>query len=202
MRRTLQSHRPATVNVGVLNLGPGISDVLQKVEREIIQQRLIDFKRFLAKLITKRPAVEDKLDVECRLQGLLNLFNFLFPKTFFLQRLVVNARGLLEGPVAECKDDNVIHFAFAIAKLRQRQRHQPVDYLEVPAAGQGLEFHQGEIGFNPGGIAIHHQADGPGRRDHRDLRVAEAVLLTQRQRFIPGRRGSFGQGGVGTFFGP
>ena len=41
----------------------------------------------------------------------------------------------------------------------------PVDQLEVAAAGQLLELHQGEVGLHPGGVAVHEQADGAGGRD-------------------------------------
>ena len=55
--------------------------------------------------------------------------------------------------------------AFAIAQRAQGFRHGAVDDLEVAAAGELLELHQGEIGLDAGRVAIHHQADGAGRRD-------------------------------------
>jgi hypothetical protein len=52
-----------------------------------------------------------------------------------------------------------------------------VDQLEVAAAGELLELHQGEVGLDAGGVAVHEQADGARGRQHRDLGVAEAPLL-------------------------
>src|SRR3712207_7388502 len=48
-----------------------------------------------------------------------------------------------------------------------------------------LEFHEREVGLDAGGVAIHHQRDGAGRRDHSRLRVAEAVLRAKLQRPVP-----------------
>ena len=75
---------------------------------------------------------------------------------------------------------------FAVAERAQRLRHRAVDDLEVAAAGELLELHQREVGLDAGGVAIHHQADGAGRRDHGGLRVAVAVLLAERERVVPG----------------
>ena len=67
--------------------------------------------------------------------------------------------------------------ALRIAEHAQRFRHRAVDDLEVAAAGELLELHQREVRLDAGGVAIHHQADRAGRRDHGRLRVAVAVLL-------------------------
>ena len=64
-----------------------------------------------------------------------------------------------------------------------------VDDLEVAAAGQLLELDQGEVGLDPGGVTVHQQADGPGRREHGGLGVAVAVLLAQLQGQVPRRAG-------------
>ena len=61
--------------------------------------------------------------------------------------------------------------------------------FQVAAAGELFEFHQGEIGLDAGGVAIHHQADGAGRGDHARLRIAVAVRLAERQRAVPGKFG-------------
>ena len=42
------------------------------------------------------------------------------------------------------------------------------------AADQLLVLHESEVGFDSGGIAIHHEADGAGWREHADLGVTEA----------------------------
>ena len=75
----------------------------------------------------------------------------------------------------------------------QRFRHRTVDDLEIPAARELLEFHQREVRFDAGGIAIHHQADRAGRRDDARLRVAEAVLGAEGERTVPGAQGMLGK---------
>ncbi len=69
--------------------------------------------------------------------------------------------------------------AVVVAEVLEREGHGLVDDLEVAAAGQLLELYQREVGLDAGGVAIHHQADRAGRRDHRDLGVAEAVLFAK-----------------------
>jgi hypothetical protein len=41
-------------------------------------------------------------------------------------------------------------------------------------------------GSTPGRVAIHHEADRPGRREHGRLRVPEAVDLAEVERVVPG----------------
>ena len=55
----------------------------------------------------------------------------------------------------------------------------------MPAAGELLELDQGEIGLDAGGVAVHHEADGAGGRDHRRLGVAVAVLLAELHGPVP-----------------
>ncbi len=99
------------------------------------------------------------------------------------------SRGLMAGAACErAVADRMGHDA-----RRWRPRRSPgcaaragtvlVDDLEVAAARQLLELHQGEVGLDAGGVAIHHQADRAGRSDHRDLGVAVAVP----SRPVPGR---------------
>ena len=79
----------------------------------------------------------------------------------------------------------------AVAEVAQRRLDALVGDLEVAAAGELLELHQREVGLDAGGVAVHQQADGAGRREHRRLGVAVAVLLAAGQRAVPGlaRRG-------------
>ena len=101
------------------------------------------------------------------------------------QRGVVDARRIADGAVTDRVGDDLFDLGRAIAELFQRRRHRLVDDLEVTAAGQFLELHQRKVRLDPGGVAIHHQTDGAGRRDHRGLRVAVAVLFAQLQRLVP-----------------
>ena len=95
------------------------------------------------------------------------------------------AGRLRERAVADGVGHDLGDLGLAVAERAQRLRHGLVDDLEVAAAGELLELHQREVGLDAGGVAVHHQADGAGRRDHGGLRVAVAVLLAERQRACP-----------------
>ena len=66
-----------------------------------------------------------------------------------------------------------------VAEVHQRRAERLVGDLEVSAAGELLEFHQGEVGLDAGGVAIHEQADGAGGGDDGGLGVAVAVALAE-----------------------
>src|SRR5438477_8317366 len=96
--------------------------------------------------------------------------------------------------------DHARRFVFVLSQCLELQWDGLVDYLEVAAARQLLEFDQGEVGLDAGGVAVHHQPDRAGGGDHRDLGVAEAMFLSERQGAIPGpsrRRNERGVGAVG-----
>src|SRR3546814_12436269 len=97
------------------------------------------------------------------------------------------AGRVLESAVADRVADDRLDLALAVAEGAQRLRHRAVDDLEVAAAGELLELHDGEVGLDAGGVAVHHQADGAGRRDHRGLGIAEALSLAHLHRLVPGR---------------
>src|SRR5579863_8941823 len=107
--------------------------------------------------------------------------------------VVIDRRRLAHRTMADGIDDDLGDLAFAIAERAQGGRHRAVDDLEVAAAGELLEFHQREIGLDAGGVAIHHQADGAGRRHHGRLRIAVAVRLAELKRAVPGALGVLGK---------
>ena len=88
---------------------------------------------------------------------------------------MIDRRRLAERAVADRIGIDLGDVAFAVAEHAQRFRHGAVDDLEVAAAGELLELHQREIGLDAGGVAVHHEADGAGRRHHARLRIAVAV---------------------------
>ncbi len=101
------------------------------------------------------------------------------------QRLVIDARRVLQAAMSDrVARDGADRFV-VIAQRLQRRRGHAVDDLEVTAAGQLLEFDQREIGLDSGGVAVHHQTDRAGRRDHGGLRVAIAVPLAKLERLVP-----------------
>ncbi len=135
----------------------------------------------------ERPFVEGEFDVESGRQRLFHFLDRLVGETFGLQRGVIDRRRLADRAVADRVSDHLGDLAFAIAKHPQSFRHGAVDDLEVAAAGELLEFHQREIGLDAGGVAIHDEADGAGRRHHGGLRIAIAVA-SRRARWRGPRR--------------
>ncbi len=81
--------------------------------------------------------------------------------------------------------DDVVDLILAVAERPQRRGHRLVDDLEVAAAGQLLELHQGEVGLDAGGVAVHQKADRARGREHGGLPVAVAVQLALLQRQVP-----------------
>jgi hypothetical protein len=82
--------------------------------------------------------------------------------------------------------DDRLDRLLGVAEVLQRPRHRLVDDLHRAAADQLLELDQREVGLDAGGVAVHHEADGAGRREQRRLGVAEAVLLAELDDLVPG----------------
>ena len=103
-------------------------------------------------------------------------------------------RQVLGGQVRRAEDrhvlvdvgHDVLGLLGAVAQLGQGAGHRLVDDRHRAAADQLLRLDQSEVGLDAGGVAVHQQADGPGRRQHRGLRVAHAVGLGQVDRLVPG----------------
>ena len=82
--------------------------------------------------------------------------------------------------------DDVLDFRLAVTEPAQRIRHAAIDDLQHAAAGEQFVFHERDVGFDAGRVAIHQERNGAGRREHGDLRVAIAVLPALGQRAVPG----------------
>ena len=76
-----------------------------------------------------------------------------------------------------------------VAEVLQGAGDGLVDDLHGPAADQLLELDQREVGLDAGGVAVHHEADGAGRREEAGLGVPVAVGLAEREALLPGRGG-------------
>src|ERR671928_190485 len=59
------------------------------------------------------------------------------------------------------------------------RRGVPSTGVATAAADQALRLDEREVRLDPGRVAVHHEADRPGRREHRGLRVPEAVHLAE-----------------------
>ncbi|MPL92618.1 hypothetical protein SDC9_38730 [bioreactor metagenome] len=197
-RRALEGHRAANVVVRRVDLRLGETEVAQHVEGRVVQLLDRDAQRLRAEILAQRPLVEDEADVEGRGQCRLDLLDLGRAETMADERGAVDARAIAQGSVADRIADDLLDLRRGIAERFEGRGHRAVDDLEVAATGELLELHQGEIGLDARRVAIHHQADGARGRDHRDLRVAEAMRLAKRQRLVPGRFRQRDQRRVGT----
>src|SRR5579863_9712588 len=189
MRRALDRHRAADMDVGRLDLALGKAEMGEEVEARRGEILGLDAELVAQKVDAQRPFVEGEFDVEGGRERLLHLLDRLRREAFGLERSVIDGRRLAERAMADGVDDDLGDLAFAIAERAQRRRHRAVDDLEIAAAGELLEFHQREIRLDAGGVAIHNEADRAGRRDHARLRIAVAMRLAERQRAVPGAFG-------------
>ncbi len=96
-----------------------------------------------------------------------------------LQALAVDVRRTVEREGAEDVSQDGLALVGAVAEVFQGRFDTLVGDLEVAAAGEFLELHQREVRLDAGGVAVHQQADGAGRRQQGRLRVAVAVVLAQ-----------------------
>ena len=101
------------------------------------------------------------------------------------QMLGLESGRAFDGAVAIDVRNDLRSFLGRIAQVHQRLRHGVVDDFDDAAADQLLVLHQRQIGFDAGGVAIHHEADGAGGREHGDLRILVAVLFAEGQRRRP-----------------
>ena len=187
MRRAFQRHRPADVEVGGLNLIAREAECPQHVEIRCVHRRRIKPEGFDTEALPKRPFVEYEADVKGGFQRRFDGVDAIIVKAARPQRIMRDATGHgFQCRVTNRIGHDVVDLGLAITEGGQRFRHTAIDDLEIAATGQGLELDQRKIRFHARGIAIHHQADCPGRCDHRGLRIAEAVCLAQFQCLVPG----------------
>ena len=137
-------------------------------------------------VLAERPLVEDELDVEGGLQAALDRFDLLVGKPLAFSEPWVDAGRLVHVAMTHSIGLDLGDLVFRITQRAQGGGDGAVDDLEVAATGELLELDQREVRLDAGGVAIHDQADGAGRRDHRRLGVAVAMLLAELQRLVPG----------------
>ena len=78
-----------------------------------------------------------------------------------------------------------LHLGIVISEHPQRRGNSVVDDLDGAAADQFLVLHQRQVGLDARGVAIHHEADRPGRRQHRGLRIPIPVQHPEIHRIRP-----------------
>ena len=104
------------------------------------------------------------------------------------QVLGLEAGRALDRLVLVDVGEDLLDLRRVVAELAQRRRDRLVDDLEVALADELLVLDERDVGLDAGGIAIHHERDRAGGREHGDLRVAVAVGA----RPAPGRRRTAG----------
>ena len=92
----------------------------------------------------------------------------------------------LVGDVLDDRLDGLLR----VAELLEGPRDRQVDDLHRATTDELLELHEREVRLDARGVAVHHEADGPGRGQHRRLGVAVAVLLTELDDLVPRLGGS------------
>jgi hypothetical protein len=185
VRRALERHRPADMQVRLFDLALAEAEMREEIEGGI-GELLVGNADLLQRLVAERPAVEHELDVEGRRQLLFDAGDRLVVEAARFQRRVIDAGRIRERAVAHGIGLDFREVGFAVAERAQGFRHRAVDDLEIAAAGELLELHEREVGLDARGVAIHHEADRARGRDHRRLRIAEAVLLAELDRLVPG----------------
>ena len=88
------------------------------------------------------------------------------------------------APLVDVRDD-LLDLARRVAELAERHRHRLVDDRDLAAADELLRLDEREVRLHAGRVAVHHEADRPGRREHGRLRVPEAVHLADLERLVP-----------------
>src|SRR3990172_1866401 len=93
------------------------------------------------------PRVEGERDVEGALQRLLHPGDAGLVEAPRQERLVVDGRGAAKGLSPDAVGDDVVDLALGVAQRAERDGQALVDDLEVAAARQLLELHEGEVGL-------------------------------------------------------
>ena len=189
MRRALDRHGAAAIVVGGLDLLPGEAQRPQHLEAWLVELGHAQAQPLPAEGLAEREAVEGVLDVERGRQGRLEPCQRLVVEAARPKALVVHERRTVERAAANGVADDLVDLGLAVAQRLERLRDHAVDDLEVAAAGELLELDQREIGLDPGGVAVHDEADRAGGRYHRHLGIAHAVPLGGGGRLVPGLPG-------------
>ncbi len=112
--------------------------------------------------------------------------------------LGLDVRGAFDRLVLGQVVEDLAGLVGGVAELLERGRDGLVDDLEEALADQLLVLDERDVRLDAGRIAIHHEGDGAGGREHGDLRVAVAVLLAELERLVVDGRGVLDAGWPGT----
>ena len=136
MRRALDRHGAADMDVGRLDLALGEAEMREQIEARRGEIGRLDLERVAQEIGTQRPLVEGELDVEGGGQRLFHLLDRLRRKAFGRQGRGIDRRRVAERAVADGIGDDLGDLVLGVAEHAQRLRHRAVDDLEVAAAGE------------------------------------------------------------------
>ena len=197
-RCAFERHRPADVLVGGFDVAFREAEVGEEIKRRIGELFGGNLERVDQEGVTECPTVEHELDVEGSAQAAFDFCQAFVRESSSFEARVVDGGGLAQRGVANRVGFDLGDLVLRIAERAKGFRHRLVDNLEVAAARELLEFDEGEVGFNPGRVAVHDEADGASWRDDSRLRVAVTVLFAKRQRAVPGTLRRFDETLVGA----
>ena len=187
-RRAFERHPPAD------HIGSFLDLRLRKAQR-VVQNGVVPVRELrighaellAAELIAQHVLVEDEAYLEGAQQLRFDLGDRLVVEALRLERGLVDVRRAFERVCPFGEDLDRRDLLVVIAQTPQRRLDRLVDDLEVTTTCELLELHQRKVRLDPGGVAIHHEANGAGRSDARDLCVAVARDLADRERVVPRR---------------
>ena len=136
-------------------------------------------------IVAEGIAVEAESDFKGRGCCVLELFEIGIGEAFGAEAVVVDMGRILEGAMAFGIIHDGIHLLLIVAEVLQGLGNALVDNFEVSSAAELLVLHQGKVGLDAGGIAIHQQSDGSCWRDYSSLCVAVAMAFAELQGFVP-----------------
>ena len=193
MRRAFQGHCAAAINVRGRDVGARKPERGQHVEPHIVERRGIESEGFGAEVLAQGPLVERERDVEAAAERIFDRRDGVLGETLAAQRVVIDRGRVLQCSAPDRIADDFLDLAVVVAEPAQRLRNRTVDDLEVAAAGELLELDESEIGLDSGRVAVHHERDGAGRGDDRNLGVAITVPLAEPVGVVPGLGGRGGE---------
>ena len=121
------------------------------------------------------PHVLDGAEAAARLEGAVE----------HRQVPVLQVRGPLDGVVLLQVLQDLLALLRVVTQALQGLGDRLVHDLDHSAAYQLLVLDQGDVGLDPGGVAVHHETDGAGGGDDRGLGIAVAMLLAPLHRLVP-----------------